>query len=377
MRIVLVAGELSGDQLGGGLVKKLKEAYPDAIIEGIGGPQMISNGLNSLYPIEYLSVMGLFEVLKQLPKILKARFGLLKHFKKYKPDIYIGIDAPDFNLPIEKKLKKRGIKTTHYVSPSVWAWREGRIKGIKKATDSILAILPFEVDFYHKHNHRVVFVGHPLANKIPLDPINPQSIRTQLNIDKDRLTIAILPGSRHQEVSLLMPVFFDVIKKIKQKHRQAQFIIPLAKPSLNKYFDQYKDQLKDLSIHLIEGKSHQVLQACDFVLLASGTAALEAMLYKKPMVMAYKLSPFTFFFAKFLVKIRLFSLPNILANKMLIPEFIQNEANGNNLFDAMDNLIKDKNLSESTINEFYQLHQLLKQDSDQLAFEEVNYLLQK
>ncbi|MCF6808170.1 lipid-A-disaccharide synthase [Thiotrichales bacterium 19S9-12] len=377
MRIAIVAGELSGDQLGKGLVSHLKKKYPDAVIEGIGGPGMISQGLHSLYPIEYLSVMGFVEVFKQLGKILKARFGLLNHFKRNPPDIYIGIDAPDFNLPIEKKLRKKGIKTVHYVSPSVWAWREGRVKSIKKATDSILAILPFEVDFYKKYNHRVIFVGHPLANNISLEVKSTQAVRRRLEINQEKLTIAILPGSRSQEVAFLLPVFMETARRLKNQYPACQFIIPLAKPSLNIYFNDYRHEFEVLDLHLIEGKSHQVLEASDFVLLASGTAALEAMLYKKPMVMAYKLSPITFFFARFLVKIRMFSLPNILSNKMLIPELIQDEASAPNLAKEMISIIEDKDLQTNLIEEFTQLHQLLKRDSDYLALKEVEYLLGK
>ncbi|MCF6766022.1 lipid-A-disaccharide synthase [Thiotrichales bacterium 19S3-7] len=375
MRIVLVAGELSGDQLAQGLVAKLKQTYPNAIIEGIGGPLMIEEGLTSLYPIDYLSVMGFVEVIKQLNKILKARFGLLRHFKKHPPDIYIGIDAPDFNLPIEKKLRKRGIKTIHYVSPSVWAWREGRVKGIKKATDSVLAILPFEVDFYHKYNHRVIFVGHPLANEIPINVESTTEIRAQLQLDSNKLTVAILPGSRHQEVAFLLPVFMEVIRRLKKKYHHCQFVIPLAKASLGVHFEHYEAEFDKLNIHLIEGKSHQALKASDIVLLASGTAALEAMLYKKPMVMAYKLSPITFLFARMLVKIRMFSLPNILAGKMIIPELIQHDATAPKLAEEMIQLIEDKSKQEKLIQTFSELHQRLQKDSDTLALEEVNYLL--
>ncbi|MCF6775720.1 lipid-A-disaccharide synthase [Thiotrichales bacterium 19X7-9] len=377
MRIVLVAGELSGDQLGQSLVTKLKDAYPDAIIEGIGGPGMIKGGLTSLYPIEYLSVMGFVEVIKQLNKILKARFGLLRYFKKNPPDIYIGIDAPDFNLPIERKLRKRGVKTIHYVSPSVWAWREGRVKGIKKATDSILAILPFEVDFYRKYDHRVIFVGHPLANEISLTAENTDDIRTKLQLELNELTIAILPGSRHQEVAFLLPVFMEVARRVKKKYPNCQFVIPLAKQSLRIHFEHYEAEFDKLSIHLVEGKSHQVLKASDVVLLASGTAALEAMLYKKPMVMAYKLSPITFLFARMLVKIRMFSLPNILAGEMIIPELIQSDATAPKLADEMIQLIEDKSYQRKLIQIFTELHKQLKQDSDMLALEEVKYLLNK
>ena len=315
--IVLVAGEPSGDQLGEGLVAKLKATYPQAKINGIAGPLMQKSGCESLFPMEALSVMGVFEVLKHLSTILKIRWQLLRYLKKTKPDIYIGIDAPDFNLPVEKKMKKMGVKVVHYVSPSVWAWREGRMKTIKAATDVVLAILPFEELFYKKHHHRAVFVGHPLANKVPLFP-NTEKARSKLNInlsDNEQI-IGLLPGSRHQEVERLLEPFLEGLESLKiQLNQKFKIIIPIAKKSLEILIKEIVEEYKHLDIILVNGQAHTVLEASDYVLLASGTAALEAMLYKKPMVMAYKLSNLSYLLAKILITPGFYSLPNLLAGK--------------------------------------------------------------
>ena len=378
MRIAVVAGEASGDQLAAGLVAKLREHYPDAVIEGIAGEKMQKAGCTSLFPLETLSVMGVVEVIKNLPAILKVRRGLLKHFAKHRPDIYIGIDAPDFNLPVEKKLKAQGIKTVHYVSPSVWAWREGRMKTIKKATDAVLAILPFEEAFYKRYQHRAVFVGHPLANSIPLHP-NTEAARKKLGISSsDKAIVTILPGSRGQEVERLLEPFLGAALLCKHQLKQPiQFVIPVAKPSLMPHIERFRAVLDQLDVLILSGQSHQALEAADFVLLASGTAALEAMLYKKPMVMAYKLATLNYKLAKLFIKIRRFSLPNILADDDLITECIQDEATPERLAHELLELINDEAKRKAMVDQFYALHEVLKCDSDQRAFEVVQALLDK
>ncbi len=371
---MLVAGELSGDQLGAGVVRLLRQHYPNAIIEGIGGTQMLGAGLNGLYPIETLSVMGIIEVIKHLPSILKVRRGILQHCKKNPPDIYIGIDAPDFNLPIEAKLKVLGVKTAHYVSPSVWAWRENRIKKIKKATDIVFAILPFEETFYQKHQHKAIFVGHPLANKILLTE-DTQSARTYLDITSEHKIIALLPGSRIQELIRILPIFLETLSKIKQKGYQFNALLPVAKKSLYTELDRYKEQFDVLNIRLLDGQAHHVLQACDFSLVASGTATLETMLYKKPMVIGYKVSNITATIVKHMLKTPFFGLPNILANEEVVPEFIQQNFTSENCAGALQRYFDDEHKINTIKQRFTELHKLLIQDADSKVTIEIIKLL--
>lgn len=376
MRIMLVAGELSGDQLGAGVVRLLREHYPNAILEGIGGQQMIDAGLKSLYPIETLSVMGLFEVLKHLPAILKVRKGILKHCQDNSPDIYIGIDAPDFNLPIEAKLKARGIKTAHYVSPSVWAWREGRMKKIKRATDVIFAILPFEEDFYQKHGHKAIFVGHPLANKTPMDE-DTVGARKQLDIDTNpnKKVIALLPGSRTQEIIRILPVFLQSIAQLKRQGYEFDTLLPVAKESLYGEINKHQELLDKLNIQKFNGNAHRVLQACDFALVASGTAALETMLYKKPMVIGYQMSTLTAAIVKHMLKTKYVGLPNILANKAIVPELLQNNFTANQITHELQRFFDDQEYTQEIKATFQSLHQLLMLDADRKVSDEIINLL--
>ena len=376
MRIMLVAGELSGDQLGAGVVRLLKQQYPNAILEGIGGKLMIDAGLKSLYPIETLSVMGLFEVLKHLPAILKVRKGILKHCQNNPPDIYIGIDAPDFNLPIEEKLKARGIKTAHYVSPSVWAWREGRMKKIKRATDIVLAILPFEEIFYQKHQHKAIFVGHPLANKTPVFE-DPTSARKQLGIDlsSNKKVIALLPGSRTQEVVRILPVFLQSIAQLQDKGYIFDTLLPVAKKSLYNEIDKHQKLIDKLNIQIIDGHAHTVLQACDFALVASGTATLETMLYKKPMVIGYQMSKLTAIIVKHMLKTKFVGLPNILADKAIVPELLQENFTANQVAQALQRFFDDQEYTQEIKATFHSLHKLLMLDADRKVSDEIINLL--
>ena len=353
MRIAIIAGELSGDQLGGPLVKLLKKQYPNAIIEGIAGPKMQEEGCYSLHSMDILSVMGIFEVIKHLPKILRVRREVIRYFTKNKPDIFIGIDAPDFNLHVEKKLKQQGVKTIHYVSPSVWAWREGRIKKIKQATDTVLAILPFEEDFYAKHEHRAVFVGHPLATKIPLE-INKLQAKKKLELSQDEPIVALLPGSRKQEVELLLPVILDACSLLKKKYNVAcQFILPIAKATLQNTFNEHLDIIKELNINVIQQQSDMALAAADLAIVASGTATLEAMLYKTPMSVVYKVNGLTKIIYKFLLKIKYFSLPNILAEKPIINEFMQEQCTAENIAKDILDLHENTAQYDEIVNQFY------------------------
>lgn len=367
MRIGIVAGEPSGDQLGKDLVLSLRNEYPKAIIEGIAGPKMIEAGCKSFYPIEKLSVIGVVEIVKYLPQIFIIRHGLLKYFTNNLPDIYIGIDAPDFNLSIEKTLKKRGVKTIQYVSPSIWAWRKSRIKKIKQATDVVFTILPFEESFYQKHAHKAVFVGHPLAEKVMLhqSPKNLVEARKIFTLGLEKCVIAILPGSRHQEIQKLLPIFIESLFILKQKGIGFSGILSVAKPNLLPLFEPYYPFIDKLDIKIIHCQTKLVLQASNIVLVASGTATLEAMLYKKPMIVGYKVSGITAWLVKHMVKTKYFSLPNILANQELVPELLQNNLNAKNCSDKLQQCLHNPNQVLELEKKFSRLHSTLMVDSNQ------------
>ena len=293
MKIYLIAGEISGDILGSCLIAELKLIYPKAEFRGIGGELMQQQGLTSLYPLETLYLMGLLEILKHLPKLIKVRKHLYQDALAWGADLMIGIDSPDFNLGLEKKLREKGIKTVHYVSPSVWAWRQGRIKGIKKSADLMLTLLPFEADFYHQHAMPVTFVGHPTADKLPMEP-NKEAARLALNLTAQQVPIiGLLPGSRGGEVARLGALFLQTAKKLKAIYPQAVFILPAASTQRYEEIQQLLIEQPVEGLQLIQGKADLVLQAADVCLVASGTVALEALFCKTPMVVSYKLAPFT------------------------------------------------------------------------------------
>ncbi|QIV96462.1 lipid-A-disaccharide synthase [Allofrancisella inopinata] len=367
MRIGIVAGELSGDQLGGTLVAKLKERYPDAIIEGIGGPKMEASGFKSLYPMDALSLIGFLEIISKGWRILNIRRKVINYFKQNKPDIFIGIDAPDFNLTVERKLRAAGIKTIHYVSPKIWVWREYRIKKIRKATDKILAILPFEVDYYKKrHDFEAIFVGHPLAKNIPIN-IDRASYRKELGLGDTSLPIlSVLPGSRSNEVSRLLPLFLEALQKLVDSGYKFQAVMPLAKPSLQSIFDQYKEQIQKLNIKVFNAKSHDILKASDYSLLASGTATLEAMLCKLPMVVGYKVSALSAFLGRLLIGNHSFwAFPNILHKSEIIKELIQEDCTVDNLYQELRRLFDDKQRNDYIMQEFTSIHENMIVDTDQ------------
>jgi lipid-A-disaccharide synthase len=362
----LVAGETSGDILGAGLIKALKNQYPDARFVGIGGPLMIKEGFESLYPMDRLSVMGLFEVLGRLGELLKIRKELLATISEMKPDVFIGIDAPDFNLNLEKKLKQRGIKTVHYVSPSVWAWREKRVFKIKEAVDMVLCLFPFEVAFYQKHNVNAVCVGHTLADTIDL-VTDTQAAKKSLNLPGDQPVVALLPGSREGEVSRLGEVFLQAACIIKQKMPQVKFVIPAANDARKQ---QIKNMLQDQKLSdalLLDGQSREAMAAANVVLMASGTATLEGMLLKKPMVVSYKLSALTAYFVRKMLKQPFVSLPNLLAGKELVPEILQEAATPESLANAVLHLLEDTSATDSMEAEFLALHNDLRRDADQAS----------
>ncbi|MED7787475.1 lipid-A-disaccharide synthase [Francisella sp. 19X1-34] len=379
MRIGIVAGELSGDQLGGTLVKALRQKYPDAVIEGIGGPKMQAQSFKSLYPMDALSLIGFFEIISKGLSILGIRKNIINHFKQNKPDIFIGIDAPDFNLTVEKDLRAAGVRTIHYVSPKIWVWREYRIKKIRKATDKILAILPFEVDYYKKrHNFEAIYVGHPLAKGIPVK-IDRSSYRKELGLDGVALPIlSVLPGSRSTEVTRLLPLFLDALDRLVKAGYKFQAIMPLAKPSLQPLFDKYQEQIDRLGIKVYKTNSHDVLKASDFSLLASGTATLEAMLCKLPMVVGYKLSAISAFLGRLLVgkgHHSYWAFPNILHKSEIIKELIQEDCTVDSLFIELKKLFDDKQRNDHIVKEFEKIHESMIVDTDDKIIEVLDAML--
>ncbi|MBF9202104.1 lipid-A-disaccharide synthase [Acinetobacter pittii] len=349
LKIGIVVGEVSGDTLGVKLMRSFREQGIDAEFEGIGGPQMIAEGFNSYYPMETLSVMGIVEVLKDLKKLFAVRDGLINQWTQHPVDIFIGIDAPDFNLRLSKSIKEKNlpIKTVQYVSPSVWAWRQGRVHGIKQSIDLVLCLFPFEKVFYEQYEVPAAFVGHPLAKQLPLE--NPiQIAKQQLGIDENQKHIALLPGSRKGEVERLLPMLLGAANILHTKHPDIQFLIPAINDARKQQIEQGVEQLAPqlkAKIHILENTDSEskigrmVMNASDVIALASGTATLEAMLMHRPMVTFYKLHWLTYLIAKFLVKIPYYSLPNIIAGKKVIEELIQADATPESLAAEIEKLM--------------------------------------
>ncbi|AEY02338.1 lipid-A-disaccharide synthase [Oceanimonas sp. GK1] len=365
LRIGIVAGEVSGDTLGAGLVRELRRRHPDAIFEGIAGPQMQAEGCRALFDMDELAVMGLVEVLGRLPRILHIRKRIIAHFIDNPPDVFVGIDAPDFNIGVEHRLRKAGIATVHYVSPSVWAWRQNRIHKIKAATDLVLAFLPFEKAFYDRFDAPCRFIGHTLADRMPLVP-DTRGARERLGLDPDGRYLALLPGSRHAEVTLLTPVYLEACKQLKVRHPELEFVVPLTSDKRRQEFLAIKEKVAPgLKVTLVEGRGREVMTAADVVLLASGTATLEAMLAKKPMVVGYKLKDFSYWLAQRLVKTEYVALPNLLADQTLVAELIQHECTPGHIVDEIGKLL-DHDTSE-LVNHFTQLHKRIRCNADEQA----------
>jgi len=372
VRIGMVAGEISGDILGAGLIKELKQRYPNAQFEGIGGPLMINEGFKSHVPMERLSVMGLVEVLGRLFELIGIRRRIKQHFLDNPPDVFIGIDAPDFTLGLEESLRKSGIKTAHYVSPSVWAWRQKRVFKIARAVDLMLTLFPFEARFYKEHNVPVAFVGHPLADMIPLEPSQGKA-RERLGLMLTPLgtsqnIVALLPGSRSGEIHYLGEIFIEAAKLVLAQNADAKFLLPYVNDDRKQQIEEIIQRLgPNLPITLIKGQSRDVMAASNVILLASGTATLEAMLLKRPMVVAYRMSAITFFIMKRLMKAPYISLPNLLANKALVPELIQAQASPQNLAKSLLQRLKQDENSEELNAQYIKIHESLKQDASDKA----------
>ena len=379
--IAIIAGEVSGDILGAGLIHALKARYPHAKFIGIGGERMIAEGFETLFDMDELSVMGLVEVLKHLPRLLKIRRSIIEQLSALKPDVFIGIDAPDFNLDVELKLKQRGIKTIHYVSPSVWAWRQKRVYKIAAATNLVLAFLPFEKAFYDRFNVPCRFIGHTMADAIPLKPNRDEACQL-LNLDSTQRYVAMLVGSRGSEVEFLSEPFLQTAQLLHQRYPDVKFLVPLINQKRRQQFEQIKQRVApELDMILLDGNARAAMITAEATLLASGTAALEAMLCKSPMVVGYRMKPFTYFLAKRLVKTKYVSLPNLLADEMLVPELIQEDCNPTNLAEKLSQyLSEDKSAVQNRyvlLQRFAELHQMIQCNADQQAAQAVIDLLEQ
>jgi lipid-A-disaccharide synthase len=371
LRIALVAGEASGDILGAGLMRALKARDPSVEFIGVGGPLMEAEGLNSYFPMERLAVMGLVEVLGRLPELLRRRRELINQLIAVKPDVFIGIDAPDFNLTVELRLRRAGIRTVHYVSPSVWAWRQKRVLKIREACDLMLTLFPFEAQFYEEHQVPVCFVGHPLADDIPLQA-DRAAARATLGIAEDVGLVALLPGSRGGEVARLGELFLDAAERLRTLRPGVQFVLPCANAARREQLETMLAS-RNLPVKLLDGQSHLALAACDAVLIASGTATLEALLFKRPMVVAYRVAPLTWSILKRLVKSPYISLPNLLAQRSLVPELLQHDASSDALATAVAPLVGD---GQAQTEGFDVIHRTLRRDASARAADAVLSLLE-
>lgn len=370
LTIGLVAGETSGDILGAGLIRALKVQVPNARFVGVAGPLMQAEGCEAWYEMEELAVMGVVEVLERLPRLLKIRKDLTQRFSELSPDVFVGIDAPDFNITLEGRLKQRGIRTIHYVSPSVWAWRQKRVFKIGKATDMVLAFLPFEKAFYDRFNVPCRFIGHTMADAMPLVP-DQQAARAELGIAPNATCLALLPGSRHSEVEMLSADFLRTAVILRDKLPNLEVVVPLVNSKRREQFERIKAEIApDLSVHLLDGKARVAMIASDAALLASGTAALECMLAKCPMVVGYRMKPFTFWLAERLVKTPYVSLPNLLAGEELVTELLQQECQPQKLAGALLPLLQGGS-EIAALKNVFGLHQSIRCGADEQAAQAV------
>jgi len=385
-KLACVAGEPSGDLLAAPVLSALNQIPDMAGLEvyGIGGPRMQAQGMRSDWPMETLSVRGYVEAIKQLPAILKLRKELIQNLiGEGRPDVYLGVDAPDFNLGVELHLRKAGIPTLHLVSPSIWAWRAGRIKKISQAVERMLCIFPFETEIYDRAGVASTYVGHPLASEIPLEP-NTNQAREKItktlelpNSALDGIVIAVLPGSRSSEIELIAPVFFETMVVLTQqlKGQKLSFLIPVATPRLRAPIEELllkaKNSHPDISIHLLDGMADEVLEASDVVLIASGTATLQAALWKKPMVISYKVPWLTAQIMKRQGYLPYVGLPNILCGEFVVPELLQNDATPEKLAKALIDWLNHPNKVAGLKAQFSQMHETLRRPTGLLVAQAV------
>jgi lipid-A-disaccharide synthase len=362
LRVALVAGEHSGDQLGAALIAALRERVPALECFGVAGPKMVAEGCEAWAGSEELGVMGLAEVLAHLPRLLALRRRLARRLVAARPDVFVGIDAPEFNLTLERQLKAAGLRTVQYVSPQVWAWREGRVRTIGLACDLVLCLLPFETEFYARHGVRAEFVGHPLADQIPLS-VDKKAARAALGLAPDTALIALLPGSRVAEVARLATPFVAAAAYLAQARPGMQFVAPMASLAVRELFERERARSPaGAAIRVIDGQSQRALAACDGALVASGTATLETLLTGRPMVVAYRVSALTAWLVRTLglVKVRYFSQPNLLAGRGLVPEFLQEEVTGPALGAALLHEMEDVSHVRELEQEFARVHASLR-----------------
>jgi len=367
----MVAGEASGDTLGADLIQSLKKRFPNAQFIGIGGRKMISQGFETWYPLEKLSVMGFFEVLKHLPELLRLRKELIHKLLKVKPDVFIGVDAPDFNFKIEGVLKEKGIPTVHYVGPSVWAWREKRLLTIRKQVNGVLVLFPFETAYYDKYDIPSKFVGHPLATQVACVP-DKEDARKELGLEVDMPVTGILPGSRASEINLMIDIYVQVATKLHHMYPQMKFIVPCvnqaAKQSVELAISKFG---KGVDFILLDQNAQLAMAASDQLLVTSGTATLEAALMQRPLVLAIKIHPISYWIMKRLATTKWVGLPNVLAKKCIVPELIQAEATPDKITLAMSKLISDKKMRQMQLVEFQKQYEILNQNASELAADAV------
>ena len=377
-RFGIVAGEKSGDILGASLISALRNYFPNAEFIGVGGSEMVALGCESLCPIDRLSVMGFVEPLRRLPELLTLKRKLRRRFLAERIDAFIGIDSPVFNLSLAKALKNKGIKTIHFVSPTIWAYRENRVFNIKKSIDLMLTLFPFEKDIYKKHKIKAECVGHPLADQLSLKD-RSCNYRTQLGIPNDQTVVALLPGSRVDEVNRLAPMFFETALEALQKYPKLKFLVPFS--NLETHL-RLKSHMANLSIVAGEqftliNDSHAALDASDFAFITSGTATLEALFLRKPMVICYKLAPISYLIGSSLIKVPYIGLPNILANEKIVPEYIQKEVTTTALLGELDEFMNgEKSFSELLIK-YEEIHEDLRGGASEKAASEIFRLVSK
>ena len=373
MKVGLVAGEKSGDYLGAELIRALKQRYPHAEFVGLCGPMMQAQGARTLADMDKISIMGFVEVIPALRDILSIRKKLKNYFLDWQPDVFIGIDVPDFNLSLERKLKQAGIATVHYVSPTVWAWRAGRIKKIRRAIDLMLTLFPFEAEFYQQHHTAVQYVGHPMAKTVLNWQPNPQ-LKKQYHSTDSRL-IALLPGSRMSEVSRLAPIMLDGARQLAQRQANLRFVIPAASEKIKHYLTDHLSAA-EFPVEVILGHSQDILSLCDMAVLASGTAALECGLFAKPMVVMYKVSKISELIARPLMTVAYFSMPNHLTDPPAVPELIQQNATVDNMVQEVQKLLNDADYYRTMQGALQKIAPMLNADSGQLACAAIEQLLE-
>ena len=365
MRIGIVAGEPSGDYLAAKLIEAIRDKRPDIRVEGIGGERLRAAGCDILFPMETLAVMGLVEVAGRLWELSVLRAKLAQRFITDPPDVFIGVDAPDFNLGLERKLRKKGIKTVHYVCPTAWAWRGWRVRGIRKSADLVLSVFPFEPEFFHRHQVPVKYVGHPLAGQVDMQP-DAEGARRRLGLSPQGLTVAVLPGSRGAELSRLTGPFIETAAWLAARYDGIQFISNAVNGAAESCLREAAER-KGLQLNVVKDRIRDTLAAADAALVASGTVTLETMLHKVPMVVAYRMHSLTFRIVRALVNVKFVSLPNLLANRRLVPEYFQSDCRADVLGPALQYWLDNPDQAQTLARRFADLHLSLQEPEDTAA----------